>query len=208
MSTDPNGSADMYDFPASMLLDKGISYVALDFDDVKTAGLDGMVAQIRRAIAWVYKNADSLGIDPERIYLAGHSSGAHLGGVAMVTDWSAYGVPDKVIKGATLISGMYDLKPVRLSARSSYVPFTDALEDAQSAQRHLLRIHAPIILATGSLETREFQRQSRDFAQALQQAGKPVQLLELPQFNHFEMMDDYGNPWNAVAAATLAQILN
>ena len=198
----------MYDFPASMLLDKGISYVALDFDDVKTAGLDGMVAQIRRAIAWVYKNADSLGIDPERIYLAGHSSGAHLGGVAMVTDWSAYGVPDKVIKGATLISGMYDLKPVRLSARSSYVPLTDALEDAQSAQRHLQRIHVPIILATGSLETREFQRQSRDFAQALQQAGKPVQLLELPQFNHFEMMDDYGNPWNAVAAATLAQILN
>ena len=202
------GSAYMYDFPASMLLDKGISYIALDFDNVKTAGLDGMIVQIRSAIAWVYKNADTLNIDAEKIYLAGHSSGAHLGGVALATDWASYGVPANVLKGATLISGMYDLKPVRLSARSSYVPFTDAIEDALSAQRHLDKINTPVILATGSLETDEFKRQSRDFEQALLKSNKPVQRIEVMQFNHFEMMDDYGNPWNPVAAATLRQILN
>lgn len=202
-----SGSADMYDFMAPMLLDKGISYVGLDFDNVKTAGLDGMMAQIRGAIAWIYRNAAQLGVDPERIYLAGHSSGAHLGGVLLVTDWAKYGVPANVIKGATLISGMYDLKPVRMSARSSYVPFTDAIEHDMSAQRQLERISTPVILATGSLETTEFKRQSREFEQALQAAGKPVQRLELQQFNHFEIMDDYGNPWNPVAAATLQQIL-
>ncbi len=69
---------------------------------------------------------------------------------------------------------MYDLKPVRMSARSSYVKFTDAMEHALSTQRHLDRLNAPVVVAYGSLETPEFQRQSRDFVEAVtkgRQAG-------------------------------------
>ena len=76
------------------------------------------------------------------------------------------------MKGYVLASGMYDLRGPRLSKRSSYVAFTDEVEDALSPQRHLSRISAPIVLLYGSLETPEFQRQSRDFAAALQKAGQ------------------------------------
>lgn len=165
----------------------------------------GMTAQLRKAIAWIYKHADKLGIDKDRIYISGHSSGAHLGGVLLTTDWSEFDVPQDVIKGATLISGMYDLKPVRLSARSSYVPFTDDLETAMSTQRHLDRIKTPVILAYGGLETDEFKRQTKDFAKAMQAAGKPVELIFSEFYNHFEMMDDFGNPYGSVSAAALRQ---
>ena len=202
------GLAKNYCFPAEPFVRAGAHYVAPDFVDVTGTGGDlmPMAEQVRRAVAWVYQNARSFGGDPERIYLSGHSSGAHLAGVALVTDWSAFGVPASVVKGALLCSGMYDLKPVRLSARSSYVKFTDAVEDALSTQRHLARINCPVILAYGTKETPEFQRQTRDFAAALKAAAKPVQLLVADGYNHFEIIETLANPYGLLGRAALAQM--
>src|SRR5262249_40359693 len=134
-----------------------------------------MVEQVRRAVAWVYKNAASFGGDPDRIYITGRSSGSHLGGTVLITDWAKdFGLPADVVKGALLSSGMYDLKPVRLSKRSKYVAFTDEMEEKLSTQRHLARINCPVVLAHGTYETPEFQRQTREFAAALKAAGKPA----------------------------------
>ena len=65
-----------------------------------------------------------------------------------------------MIKGALLCSGMYDLKPVRLSKRSKFVNFTDEAEEKLSAQRHLHRLVTPLVLAHGTHETPEFKRQT------------------------------------------------
>src|SRR6185503_10508833 len=105
-----------------------------------------------------------------------------------------------------LASGMYDLRGPRLSKRSSYVAFTDEIEDALSPQRHLSRITAPIVLAYGSLETPEFRRQSREFAAALQKAGKPVELIAAEGYNHFELTETLGNPYGPLGRAVLEQM--
>src|SRR5581483_12494619 len=86
-------------------------------------------------------------------YLTGHSSGAHLGGCIVTTDWAKDGLPPDLIKGALLGSGMYDLEPVRMSRRSAYIKFTHAMEEELSPQRHLDRLHTPLILTHGTLET-------------------------------------------------------
>jgi arylformamidase len=163
-----------------------------------------MAEQVRRAVAWVYANAASFGGDTKRIYVSGHSSGAHLAGVALVTEWDKeFSVPADVVKGALLCSGIYDLKPVRLSARSRYIKFTDAMEDALSAQRHLARINCPVVVAHGTFETPEFQRQTRDFASAMKAAGKPVQLVVAPGYNHFEIAETLASPYGALGRAAL-----
>jgi arylformamidase len=127
--------------------------------------------------------------------------------VALITDWNRdYDLPRDLIKGAVLCSGMYDLKPARLSARSKYVPFTDQIENDQSIQRHLDRVITPLILAHGTYETPEFQRQSRDFAAALRTANKTVELLVGQNYNHFEMMETFANPYGLLGRATLQQI--
>jgi arylformamidase len=113
-------------------------------------------------------------------------------------------LPANVVKGGLCMSGMYDLKPVRLSKRSSYVKFTDEMEQAMSSQRHLDLLRAPIIVTYGTNETPEFQRQSRDFAAAVKAAGKPVDLVEAPNFNHFEMAESLGNPYGPNGRAALA----
>lgn len=201
-----NGLAKEFAFPAEMILDAGAHFVVPDFIQVQEAGgsLTPMAEQVRRAVAWVYRNAASFGGDPERIYISGHSSGAHLTGVALVTDWQKeFGLPANVLKGGLLISGMYDLKPVRLSKRSEYVKFTDGIEQALSSQRHLDQLNAPIIVAYGTQETPEFQRQNREFAAAVKAAGKPVELIVGEGFNHFEMQETLGNPYGIAGRAAL-----
>ena len=103
-------------------------------------------------------------------------------------------------------SGIYDLKPVRLSARSKFVAFTDDMEHQLSAQRHIDKIHTPLVLAIGTLETPEFQRQSGDFAEAVRAAGKPVQLLVGEGYNHFEIIETLSNPYGLLGRAVLEQM--
>jgi arylformamidase len=203
------GRAKDYAFPAELFVNAGAHYVVPDFVWVQDAGgsLLPMADQVRRVVAWVYRNAASFGGDAERIYISGHSSGAHLAGVALTTDWLRdFNLPPDVLKGGLCCSGLFDLKPVRLSARSSYVKFTDEIEDAMSPQRHLDRLNAPLIVAHGTFETPEFQRQSRDFAAAVRAAGKPVRFLVGEGYNHFEMIETLANPYGLLGRAALEQM--
>ncbi|MDB5604482.1 MAG: esterase/lipase [Bradyrhizobium sp.] len=198
-----------YAFPAEMLMNAGAHYVVPDFISVdETKGeLMPMLEQVQRSIAWTVRNAQSFGGDAERVYLSGFSSGSHLAGVALLTDWRRdFDLPGNVIKGAVLSSGMYELKPVRLSARSKYVKFTDEIEDRLSTQRHLARIDTPLVVAHGTYETPEFQRQTRDFAAALKAANKPVQYFVNENYNHFEMMETFANPYGLLGRAVLEQM--
>ena len=203
------GAAKDYAYPAEMFVAAGAHYIALDFINVNDAGGDlGVMAdQVRRGIAWVCKNAASFGGDPNRVYIGGHSSGGHLCGVALITDWQReFDLPADVIKGGLCMSGMYEMTPVRLSWRRTYVKFTDAMADAMSAQRHIDKLHTPIVVTYGTFETPDFQRQSRDFAAAVQAVGKPVQLIEAPNYAHLEMCESLGNPYGPNGRAALAMM--
>jgi arylformamidase len=201
------GEAKNFAFPAEMFVNAGAHYVALDFIPIKDAGGDlrVMAEQVRRGVAWVYQNAESFGGDRDRLYLGGHSSGGHLCGIALVTDWAKdFGLPADAVKGGLCMSGMYDLKPVRLSKRSSYVKFTDEIEQTMSSQRHLDLLRTPIVVTYGTNETPEFQRQSRDFATAVKAADKPAELVEAVSFNHIEMVESLGNPYGPNGRAALS----
>jgi arylformamidase len=203
------GLAKDYAFPAELFVHAGAHYVVPDFVWVQDAGgsLMPMADQVRRAVAWVYRNAQSFGGDPNRLYVSGHSSGGHLAGVILTTDWAKdFNLPADTVKGGLCCSGMFDLKPVRLSARSRYVKFTDEMEQALSSQRHLDKLNPPVIVAHGTLETPEFQRQSRDFAAAVKAAGKPVQLLVAEGYNHFEIIETLANPYGLLGRAVLEQM--
>src|SRR6201984_1384486 len=101
------------------------------------------------------------------------------------------------------ISGMYDLTPVRLSARNAYVAFDDATVAALSPIWPLDRLHVPLVVAYGPCETPEFQRQNREFAAAVETAGKPVTLLVAENYNHFELPETLGNPYGLMVRAAL-----
>ena len=204
-----SGNARAVAYMSETFVDAGAHFISVDFNNAPE--VDGnlmiMADQVRRAIAWVYKNAASFGGDPNRLYISGNSSGAHLAAVALTTDWKKdFGLPADILKAGLCCSGMYDLLPVSLSARAGYVKFTPEMIEKLSPQRHLDKLLAPIIVAHGSLETPEFQRQNREFAAAVKQAGKPVTFLVGQGYNHFEMFETMGNPYGLLGRALLEQV--
>jgi arylformamidase len=77
------------------------------------------------------------------------------------------------------------------------------MEQQLSAARHIDKIHTPLVLGIGTLETPEFQRQSRDFAAALEKAGKPVKLVVGQGYNHFEVGETIGHPYALLGRAAM-----
>jgi arylformamidase len=203
-----HGNAAEHACLAEPFVEAGAHFAVLDFTNVADSGgsLFPMVEQVRRAVGHLYRNAGSFGGDGNRLHLISHSSGSHLSGCVVTSDWSKDGLPLDILKGAALSSGMYDLKPVRLSKRSKYVKFTDEMEQELSAIRHLDRLHTPLVLTCGTYETPEFQRQTREFAAAIKAAGKPVELIVGEGYNHFEMLETLNNPYGLLGRAVFKQM--
>jgi arylformamidase len=193
---------------AEPLLRAGAHSVILDFINVEQAGGDlmPMYEQVRRAIAWTWRNAEKFGGDRERFYISAHSSGSHLAACVLTDGWQEEGLPQNFCKGALLLSGMYDLEPVPLSKRSSYVNFTDAMVEKLSSQRHLGGLHTPLVLAYGTCETPEFQRQTKDFFAAVRASGKAAALIIGEAYNHFELLETLANPYGLTGRAMLQQM--
>jgi arylformamidase len=201
-----NGRSADFAFLSEMIVDAGAHSVIVDFNNIDDVGgnLMTMAQQVRSAVAWVYNNAQKFGGDNNRIYLTGHSSGGHLSSCIVTCDWQRdFGLPKDILKGAMLASGMYELTPVRLSKRSKYVNFTDAIVEELSAMRHIDRLNCPIVVAHGTQETPEFQRQARDFAAAVKAAGKPVTFIVAEGYNHFEIQETLASPYGLLGREVL-----
>jgi arylformamidase len=202
-----NKAAD-YAAQAEPLVRAGAHCVIADFINVEQAGGDlmPMYQQVRRAVAWAWRNAETFGGDRERFYISAHSSGSHLAACVLTGGWREEGLPKNFCKGALLLSGMYDLAAVRLSKRSSYVKFNDAMVEKLSAQRHLDGLHTPLILAYGTCETPEFQRQTQEYFAAVRGLAKPAELVVGEAYNHFELLETLANPYGLTGRVLLRQM--
>jgi arylformamidase len=171
-------------FPAEPIIQAGAAYVALNFALLPTVTLPEMVDQVCRGIDWVASNLS------DYVVLCGHSSGGHLGGCA-VTRVSG-------VKAALLVSGIYDLLPVRLSARNDYVRLDERLEREYSPLRHIHRIKCPVTVGWAEKESAEFFRQSKEFAEKL---GAPAIIAK--GLNHFEIIETLADPGSPLGRAAL-----
>lgn len=202
------GRSSQFTVYAEPYVKAGANFVVLDFASVKETNGDitPMVEQCRKGVAWIYRNAASHGLDPSRLFVCARSSGSHLAACVLTTEWDKQGLPRDILKGAVLGSGMYDLKPVSLSKRSAWVKFTDRIVEELSPIRYVDRIHTPVVVAHGTLETPEFQRQAKEFVEALKKAGKQAELLSAPAYNHYEVGETIGNPYAILGRAAMAMM--
>ena len=183
----------------------GANFVVLDFTSVRETDGDIFRWSTSAGARWrgLYRNAKNFGGNPDALYLISRSSGSHLASCVLITEWEKQGLPRNIVKGAVMGSGMYDLAPVRLSKRSAFVKFTDAMVEQLSAMRHIEKIHTPVVIGVGALETPEFQRQAREFAAALKAAGKPAELIVAPGYNHYETGETIGHPYAVLGRAAI-----
>jgi arylformamidase len=198
---------DDVSFIAEPLVPAGVTYVAIDHDPATSASLDEIVGQIRASIAWIHRNITRYGGDPERLHVSGHSSGAHLAAMALATAWeSDFGLPDDVIKGACLTSGLYDLEPLRLGSRNEYLDLDEAAVARLSPIHNIPAWTGSMLLSVGGRETREFVRQTAAYRSALEAAGHRTRFVDMPDDHHYSLAVRPGQADSALFQAVLADI--
>jgi arylformamidase len=181
-------------------LGPGATVAVAGFSLAPAVHLRVMVDQVRRAALALLAPGAVPGAPPGLVVSA-HSSGAHLAACLLDPAWQAgAGLGPGAIRGMVLVSGLYDLEPVRLSARNGYLHLSPADVAALSPIRHLPDRPPPVHVLWGDGELAEFQRQSRDFAAALVGKGGRVGATCLSGCNHFDVCDLFGLPDSPVAA--------
>jgi arylformamidase len=189
-------------FAAPDLVTAGAAYAALGYGLAPGHSLPAMVDSVRRGLLWLRGHAAELGVDPERIFVGGSSAGAHLTAAALSP------IAGRAVSaaGAFLLSGVYDLEPVRLSYVNDAVGMDAVTASAYSPLCHLPLAAPSLIVARGGAETREYARQHDDLVTASRRAGhEPVDLVD-PSRNHFDLPFDLGRPGTLLGDAVLSRM--
>jgi arylformamidase len=186
-------------FVARPLVDAGAHVAVVDYGLCPAVSIDEIGRQIRAALAWLWREAERFGGDPDNVTVSGHSCGGQLVGIAMATDWGRFadGLPQDLVKGGVSVSGLFDLAPLVHTMINEKVGM-----DAETARRNSPLFMepatpAPLALYWGGNETDAFRRQSETMAEIWGKKGVKTVAEAVPGVNHFTVltgMDDASNP--------------
>jgi arylformamidase len=136
--------------------------------------------------------------------VSGSSAGGHLAAMMLAPGWeSDFGVPNGVVAGATLLSGLYDLEPVRLGHPNEWLKLGAADVAELSPLLHMPERAVPIIVSYAPNETDEFKRQSEIYTAAAMARGCPARFVQMPDTNHYDIVFGLADPESPLAQAVI-----
>ncbi|RTR06916.1 alpha/beta hydrolase [Halomonas nitroreducens] len=174
------------------MLEAGWAVALLNYRLCPEVTIADQVDDVRAALRHLWHAAERLGFDRERIQVSGHSAGGHLGACLVSTDWPALDptMPATPIHSALLVSGLYELEPMR---HMSFGPLL-GLPDTETARTLSpmfatpnpgLRLH----LAVGERESEEFHWQSRALGRRWAFHLDSLEVASVPGTHHFSVME-------------------
>jgi len=159
---------------------------------------------VQSAVAWTAKNISHYNGDPQRIFVAGHSAGAHLAAMTINTNWDDYALPRNTVKGILAISGLYDLEPVSQTFIQPSVRITAEQILISSPMRLIHKNDLPLIIAWGETETSAFKKQSGNYLHGWKRAGNTGHALMVPKADHFSILGEFETPDGLLTKAALS----
>jgi arylformamidase len=186
-------------YPAHGFVSAGAGYVAVGYGLAPGHSLADIAAQVRRALLWVCAHTADLGGTPGRVHAGGSSAGAHLVAMALC------GPHPPPLAGVSLLSGVYDLEPVRNSYVNDVLRMDEATARSHSPLYRLPATLPDVVLARGEVETGEYRRQHAMMAGALRTRGACTDLVVAGR-NHFDLPEDLGRRGTVLGDAVLRQM--
>lgn len=165
----------------------GLGYVAVlpNYRHYPQVKMPGFMDDAARAAVWAAEHAGDYGADANRLYLMGHSAGAHM--AALVTLDSRYfaatGRPAPTVAGVIGLSGPYDFLPLLESDVKDMFGPPQNYPDSQPI--NFVRADAPpMLLVHGLKDDTVWPKNSRNLASALSARGVPVTFKLYPHLEH------------------------
>jgi arylformamidase len=194
-----------FSFLAKGLVDGGALVAVVNYGRCPAVSMADIVEQMRDACHWLWRNCTQYGGNPEAIHVSGHSAGGHLTAMMMATEWPAMypDIPLNLVKSGVAVSGLFELEPMRL------IPLNDDLHlDEKNARLYSPAFlkpltDAPLSIVVGGEESDEFRRQSYDFVTKWGKRMTGIAYLELPDLNHFTIIDQMNSPGNPLTEIML-----
>ncbi|MBI2302188.1 MAG: alpha/beta hydrolase [Armatimonadetes bacterium] len=217
------GSREGFTALAGLAATLGYVVANVDYRLTGTAPWPACLDDCQRAVRWVRKQADELGLDPERLAAVGSSAGGHLAACLGVRDTRDDSDPELAgiasrVRWVVDIHGVHDFEALEhdevvqeccypLLGRPGERP--EAWHDASPIE-HVDERAAAMLLVHDPGDTVVPYAQTVRFAERLMAAGRPVQFEPVPGAGH-GFAYDAANTWSrhiqAVAAAWLARWL-
>ncbi len=193
-------------FYAETIVGAGALFVAVNFPNIDEATLQEIVEYSQQAVSWVFENIEDYGGDPNRIFICGKSSGALQAGMVMAADWHSRGLPSDLVKGAVMISGIYDLEPLRHTEHGKKWGLDPTTVAALSPSRNIPSTSGPVTMVYAENDSPEIRRQSSSFAQKWRDAGHDCNVIIEYGVDHFSIFKPMDNPTSDVGQAMLRQM--
>lgn len=199
---------NVHAFPALGFVPAGIALASINYTLAPEADMDEIVRECRAAVAWCWRNAADLGIDPGRIHVSGHSAGGHLTAMIMATDWPAFaaGLPADFVRTGCPISGLYDLEPISLTYLNDDVRLTEALIPHNSPVNLLPHGPTSMVICAGGLESPEFHRQQAVLVERWAPHIADIEQVDMPGRHHFDVVTALAEPESALFRAVMRRI--
>jgi arylformamidase len=189
------GDKSIYSYLAQTFNAAGVDVAIVGYPLCPEVSMTAVVASIRNALAWLYRNAAGVGINAGRINLSGHSAGGHLAAMAITTRWPdvAGDLPADLLKSAIPISGLYLLEPLRHTTIGEALQLTDAETSALSPALLRAAHAAPMLTITGGAETPAFFSQADSLVEAWSHPGFVIEQHVEPEADHFDVVVRLGS---------------
>ena len=194
------GDKSNFSYLAEGLRSLSAAVVIVGYPLCPAASLDEVVGSMRSALRWIVARAHEFGGDPRRLWLFGHSAGAHLVAMCCCGSGAEGGWSSPSIEGAVMLSGMYDLEPLRLCYINAQIRLDAGQVARLSPARLWAMVAGPMIIAVGDEETAEFHRQASEFAAAMASQGVRAELIVVPSANHYTVVRQLATRGSALLA--------
>lgn len=200
-----------YRFVAQALTERGYVAVLPDYRLYPEVRFPAFVEDGAAAVAWVRRHIGDYGGDPGRVFLMGHSAGAHIAAM-LATDrrfLHAEGLAPTDLAGFVGLAGPYDFLPLEADdLRDMFGP--PERFPASQPVRFVDGDEPPVLLVHGLDDGTVLPRNSRRLAAALEAAGVPVETVFYPDAGHVRVVAALGSPlrFTAPVLADVAAFLD
>lgn len=190
------GDKSMYSYLAEAFNAAGIDVAIVGYPLCPQVSMTGLVASIRAALAWLWRNAAGLGVNPDRINLSGHSAGGHLTAMALATRWAELGddLPPDLLKTGIPLSGLYRLDPLLPTTISNALDLSSEEVRDLSPVNLAPAVDAPLLIVVGGGETPEFFSQADSLIESWSRNERLTEIYVEPAVDHFDLVVRLGDP--------------